>query len=257
MFAKTVCSSILFMFAALAAGGVYRAPYVITRITDRAGTELFRHVPEETRVMSEDNAFILTSLLESVAQQGTASLLSSLPIPLAAKTGTVGDETGNRDIWLACFNPDSVALDEATLKNEHLAVLAGSLTPEEHVVFEYFARGTEPKTVTEYWQIPDPPTDLMVTLTDGVAEITFTPPSRYICYRLYREDDAGFAILLTTFENASYPVRFSDPVAGLNGNYSYYVVPVHPALLLNGEPVCGRTSGKRRISVTHSFLFSP
>lgn len=298
-------------YAAIASGGIYTAPYVVTRITDRAGTELYCRVPEETRVMTEGNAFILTSLLMSVAQKGTASLLSSVPIPLAAKTGTVGDETGNRDIWLACFNPDyaavvwmgfddaengrclpkdcgggtypamlladvfsalypdgnapgfsvpdsvvSVALDETTLKNEHIAVLAGSLTPEDATVSEYFLRGTEPKDVTEYWQIPEPPTDLAVTLAGDTAEITFTPPSRYMSYRIYREDESGFAILLTTAENVSYPVRISDPVDRLNGRYTYYVVPVHPTLTAGGAPVCGRPSGKRMIFVQHASPFS-
>lgn len=299
-------------YAALASGGIYRAPFVVTRITDRAGTELFRHEPEEMRVMNEGNAFVLTSLLVNVAQKGTASLLSSVPIPLAAKTGTVGDETGNRDIWLACYNPDyaavvwmgfddaengrclpkdcgggtfpamllsevfsalypdgnapgftvpdsvvSVALDETTLKNEHVAVLAGSLTPQDQTVSEYFVRGTEPKTVTEYWQIPDPPTDLSVTLLNDVAEITFTPPSRYMRYRLYREDKDGFSILLQTVENVAYPVHFSDPVDQLNGSYAYYVVPVHPSLLIDGTPVCGRSSAKRMIFVQHSLTFLP
>ena len=297
-------------YAAIAAGGVYRAPYVVTRIADRAGTELYRHVAEETRVLSEGNAFILTSLLKSVAESGTASLLSALNIPLAAKTGTVGDESGNRDIWLAAFNPDyaavvwmgfddatggrclpkdsgggtypamllsgvfsalypdggapdfavpdsvtSVALDAVTLKNEHIAVLAGSLTPPRQTVNEYFVRGTEPKVVTDYWQIPDPPTDLTVTLIDDVAEITFTPPSRYMHYRLYREDASGFAILLTTAEDAAYTVHFSDPVESLDGDYAYFVVPVHPALSVNGAPVCGRPSGKRRICVRHGFPY--
>ena len=299
-------------YAALASGGIYRAPFVVTRITDRAGTELFRHEPEEMRVMSEGNAFVLTSLLVNVAKTGTANLLSSIPIPLAAKTGTVGDETGNRDIWLACYNPDyaavvwmgfddaengrclpkdcgggtfpamllsevfsalypdrnapdfavpdsvvSVVLDRATLENDHVAVLAGSLTPQDQTISEYFVRGTEPKTVTEYWQIPDPPTDLTVTLTNDVAEIAFTPPSRYMSYRLYREDSDGFSILLTTVENAAYPVHFSDPVDQLNGSYAYYVVPVHPSLLIDGTPVCGRSSAKRMIFVQHSLTFLP
>ncbi len=297
-------------YAALASGGIYRAPYAVTRITDRAGTELYRHEPEEMRVISEGNAFILTSLLKSVAEKGTASQLSSVPVPLAAKTGTVGDETGNRDIWLACYNPDyaavvwmgfddaengrclpkdcgggtypamllsevfstlypngnapdfpvpdsvvSVPLDEVTLKNEHLAVLAGTLTPQDQTVSEYFVRGTEPKAVTEYWQIPEPPTDLIVTLVDDVAEIKFTPPSRYMSYRLYREDESGFAILLTTVENAAYPVHFSDPTDKLNGTYGYYVVPVHPTLSVGGVPVCGRASGKRMIFVQHSIVY--
>jgi 1A family penicillin-binding protein len=299
-------------YAAIASGGIYRAPFVVTRITDRAGTELYRHDPEEMRVMTEGSAFILTSLLESVAQKGTASFLSAIPVPLAAKTGTVGDEAGNRDIWLACFNPEyaavvwmgfddasdgrclpkdcgggtypamllaevfselypdggapafrvpesvvSVALDAATLKNEHIAVLAGSLTPDEATVSEYFVRGTEPKSVTEYWQIPEPPTDLNVTLSLDTAEITFTPPSRYMSYRLYREDESGFAILLTTVENAAYSVRLTDPVDRLNGTYSYYVVPVHPALVADGMPLCGRASAKRQIFVQHAIPFLP
>lgn len=299
-------------YAALASGGVYRAPYVVTRITDRAGTELYRHLPEETRVMSEGNAFILTSLLTSVAKTGTANLLSAIPVPLAAKTGTVGDENGNRDIWLACYNPEyaavvwmgfddaengrclpkdcgggtypamlltevfsalypdgnapdfavpdsvvSVALDRTTLENEHTAVLAGSLTPFDKTVSEYFVRGTEPKTVTEYWQIPEPPTDLTVTLIDDAAEIAFTPPSRYMAYRLYREDESGFVILLTTVENAAFPVRFTDPVDQLNGRYSYYVVPVHPTLTVGGEQLIGRASGKRMIYVRHATPFLP
>ena len=133
----------------------------------------------------------------------------------------------------------------------------GSLTPREATVWEYFVRGTEPKTVTEYWQVPDPPTDLTVTLSDDVAEISFTPPSRYMTYRLYREDEDGFAILLATVENAAYPVRYSDPVNQLNGSFNYYVVPVHPALSAGGEPLCGRASGKRRIYVQHTGPFSP
>lgn len=299
-------------YAALAAGGVYREPVVVTRITDRAGTELYRHAPDDTRVMTEGNAFILTSLLTSVVKEGTASMLSALDIPLAAKTGTVGDETGNRDIWLCCYNPEyaavvwmgfddasggrclpadcgggtypamllfdvfsalyeereapdfsvpanviSVPLDAATLKNEHIAVLASGLTPTDKTFSEYFVKGTEPKEVSEYWQIPEPPTDLVVTVANDTAEITFTPPSRYMAYRLYREDASGFSILLTTFENAAYPVRFSDPVQYLNGEYAYYVVPVHPALLTDGQPLCGRESGRRWISVWHSLPFLP
>ena len=299
-------------YAALAAGGVYRTPYTVTRIPDRAGTELYCHEPDGTRVMSEGNAFVLTSLLKSVVQEGTASLLSSLPIPLAAKTGTVGDENGNRDIWLACCNPDyaavvwmgfddavrgrclpkdcgggtypamllsyvfsalypdgsapdfavpdsviQVPLDRVTLKNEHIAVLATGLTPPNETVSEYFVRGTEPKIVSDYWQLPEPPTDLSVTLSGDVAEITFTPPSRYMNYRLYREDADGFSVLKATFEAPVYPIRFSDPVGALNGSYAYYVVPVHPSLLSDGAPLCGRPSAKRWISVLHPILFYP
>ena len=97
-------------YAAIANGGVYNEPFVVTRITDRSGCELYRRESAPERVMNEGNAYILTTLLESVATDGTAHLLSALNIPLAAKTGTVGDETGNRDIWLACYNAEIAAV---------------------------------------------------------------------------------------------------------------------------------------------------
>ena len=299
-------------YAALASGGIYRAPYVITRIVDRAGAERYRREPSETRVLSEGNAFILTSLLKSVATVGTASLLSDLGTELAAKTGTVGDETGNRDIWLACYNPDyaavvwmgfddaengrclpkdcgggtypamllsevfralyadresprfavpdgvvSVRLDAATLNREHVAVLANGLTPDDCVLSEYFIRGTEPSVFSEYWQLPEPPADLCVLLSGDAAAVTFTPPSRYMRYRLYREDENGFAILLETFDPAGCPVTYSDPTDRLNGTYAYYVIPVHPALLSGEELLCGPASAKCRITVYHTVSLLP
>ncbi len=299
-------------YAALASGGIYRAPYAVTRITDRAGTELYRHTPDETRVLSEGNAYIPTSMLESVANSGTASLLSGVGIPLAAKTGTVGDETGNRDVWLACYNPDyaavvwmgfddasggrclpkdcgggtypamllsalfselyrdrtapvfpvpddvvSVPLDGAMLAREHVAVLANSLTPKDRIVYESFVRGTEPSETTPYWQIPEPPDDLAVLVADGSVGITFTPPSRYCGYRLYREDADGFSVLLATFECPVGSVRFTDDAAVLSGAYAYYVVPFHPDLYVGGTPLCGRASDKHRVFIRHVLSFSP
>ena len=97
-------------YAAFAAGGVYRAPVLIRRIEDRQGNILYSAVPFARRVMSEGNAFILTSMLQSVVQSGTAKALKDLPMEVAAKTGTVGDETGNRDVWLAAYTSRHAAV---------------------------------------------------------------------------------------------------------------------------------------------------
>ena len=296
-------------YAAIANGGVYREPYIVTRITDRSGCVLFSRSPRETRVLSEGNAFILTSLLKSVAESGTARLLSSLGMELAAKTGTVGDETGNRDIWLACFNPDCAAvvwmgfddaadgrclpsdcgggtypamlmsevlsnlyrdrtapvfsvpdsvclaaLDKTTLLREHAAVLATSLTPQSETVFEYFVKGSEPENYSSYWQVPEAPTDLSVSLSDDTVTLTFTPLSAKMQYRVYRVDETGFAILLQTIEHTVFSVTLKDDVSALNGLTGYFVVPVHPSLL-DGEPFAGRASETRWVSVLHPTDF--
>lgn len=291
-------------YAAIANEGVYRTPYVVVEITDRSGCTVYRHEDDAERVMSSGNAYILTSLLESVAQNGTARLLSALNIPIAAKTGTVGDETGNRDIWLACYNPEiaavvwmgfddansgrclpkdtgggtypamlltevfaslyadrdapdfavpddviTVSLDAVTLENEHDAVLANSLTPPDAIINEVFVRGTEPTVYSPYWQLPAAPDDLTVQIVNAQAEISFTPPSRSMQYRLYRESTDGFAILLATFEHVGFSVHYTDSLTSIDGSVAYYVVPVHPSLTTNGSPLTGASSKKYWISV--------
>ena len=103
---KELCAA----YAAFAAGGVYRPPILIRRIEDRDGRVIYESRPFARRVMSEGAAFILTSMLQSVVQSGTAKALSDLPLEVAAKTGTVGDETGNRDVWLAAYTAEHAAV---------------------------------------------------------------------------------------------------------------------------------------------------
>lgn len=97
-------------YAAFADGGVYRTPTLIRRIEDRNGRVLYESHPIARRVMSEGSAFILTSMLQSVVHKGTAKALADLPMEVAAKTGTVGDETGNRDAWLAAYTAEHAAV---------------------------------------------------------------------------------------------------------------------------------------------------
>ena len=97
-------------YAAFADGGVYRSPTLIRRIEDREGHVVYESHPIARRVMSEGSAFILTSMLQSVVQNGTAKALRDLPMEVAAKTGTVGDETGNRDVWLATYTAEHAAV---------------------------------------------------------------------------------------------------------------------------------------------------
>ena len=60
--------------------------------------------------MSEQSAFLLTSMLTSCVTEGTGRRLNT-GIPLAGKTGTTGlSETGgNLDAWMAAYNPEYAA----------------------------------------------------------------------------------------------------------------------------------------------------
>lgn len=99
-------------YAAIANEGVYTGSTTIRRIEDSEGNVVYESKPENTRVLDEANAFILTNILESVVDDGTGKKLALEGIELAGKTGTVsiGDGKGNRDAWMVAYNSDYTAV---------------------------------------------------------------------------------------------------------------------------------------------------
>jgi len=94
-------------YAALADGGIYHDAHLVTRIEDKHGNLLYKHEDEGRVVISEESAYIITDMLKTAASEGTAASLSSLGIPVAAKTGTSGLENGDTaDAWAAVYTPE-------------------------------------------------------------------------------------------------------------------------------------------------------
>lgn len=87
-------------------GGVYYEPYCVERIVGAGGETVYERKENGTRVISEQNAFLMTSLLQSVVKNGTGTRMLSANTPVAGKTGTVSMTGGNRDIWMAAYNPE-------------------------------------------------------------------------------------------------------------------------------------------------------
>ena len=94
-------------YAPFGNGGVFNSPHFITKVTDASGRVLYQHRTEGERVLSEQSAFLMTSLLQSVTSSGTGAKLSAAGTPVAGKTGTVNmTGGGNRDIWMAAYNTE-------------------------------------------------------------------------------------------------------------------------------------------------------
>src|SRR5690606_38447752 len=60
-------------YATFAAGGVLDAPVFIERIEDRDGDIVFEAERDPQRVISKESAFLITSMMRSVATEGTAA----------------------------------------------------------------------------------------------------------------------------------------------------------------------------------------
>ena len=96
-------------YTTFANGGLYSTPSLVLSISDSAGNPLYTYEPERERVMSEENAFILNDMLQSAIREGTGHRLGELDFALAGKTGTTGEGEGNRDAWMAAYNPEYAA----------------------------------------------------------------------------------------------------------------------------------------------------
>jgi len=81
---------------------------VIRRVEDPAGHVLYESKPTAQRVMSDESAFLMSSLLADVVNSGTAARVRALgfTVPAAGKTGTTSDFY---DAWFVGYTPKLVA----------------------------------------------------------------------------------------------------------------------------------------------------
>jgi penicillin-binding protein 1A len=96
-------------YAAFANGGFRVQPSLVRRIVAADGTLLWeRRLPAPPRVLDARDAFQLTSMLESVVDEGTGRVVRDLGVrgPVAGKTGTTNDGT---DVWFVGYTPTLVA----------------------------------------------------------------------------------------------------------------------------------------------------
>lgn len=89
-------------YSAIANGGNYIKPIYFTKILDREGNVLIDNTPEETEVVKESTAWLLTSAMEDVVKYGTGTACQLNNMPVAGKTGTT--DTYN-DLWFVGYTP--------------------------------------------------------------------------------------------------------------------------------------------------------
>ena len=89
-------------YAMIANNGTYIQPTFYTKVEDSDGKVVLEPNQKTEKVLSEDSAYIVKSLLKSVVNDsgGTASYCAIKGIDVAAKTGTTNDEY---DRWLCGF----------------------------------------------------------------------------------------------------------------------------------------------------------
>ena len=86
--------------AVLANGGIRNDPYVIERVLDRNGDELWAHEPDPQRVISEQSACLASQILKGNVESGTGTAARLSGREAAGKTGTA---QSFGDAWFVGF----------------------------------------------------------------------------------------------------------------------------------------------------------
>ncbi len=92
-------------YSVFANQGFLVEPVFVLKIIDRDGKVIEEAVSERRKAIEKDTAFIMTSLMESVVQQGTGQRIKALGRPAAGKTGTTNDMY---DAWYIGYTPEYI-----------------------------------------------------------------------------------------------------------------------------------------------------
>lgn len=95
-------------YATFAGGGTFEMPRLVRAIRGPDEKELELPIlPPSMRVLDEAESYLITNMMTSVIDHGTAQRAKSLGRPVAGKTGTSNEA---KDTWFAGFSTDVVAV---------------------------------------------------------------------------------------------------------------------------------------------------
>lgn len=92
-------------YATLASGGQFEQPVFVRRIKTPDGESVVLDHEEPKQTIRPQIAYLITSLMQSVVEDGTAQRVKVLDRPVAGKTGTTNE---SRNAWFIGFTPDLV-----------------------------------------------------------------------------------------------------------------------------------------------------
>ena len=181
-------------YASFSNGGYYIEPYSYTKLINKDTNETIETKINKKKVMSEETAYMMTSMLQSAAEMGLYGQYNIGGAAYGAKTGTSNfdDATLNshpnwpanavNDLWVTGISPDyAISVWYGYLKRDENYVSNAITTANHRTLFQAVARGvfkngstwTKPEGVSEVevefgtWPAKLPseytPSDLKVT----------------------------------------------------------------------------------------------
>ena len=178
-------------YATFASEGIRSEPIVIKRIVDGNGAELESYEPQPKEAIDRTTAYLVTSLLKSVVEEGTGRGAQVLGKPLAGKTGTTNNYI---DAWFMGYAPSIVTgvwvgydNSQASLGNKETGARAAL-----PIWINVMARALADKPAEDF------------TATDDVVFVKIDPESGLLA----REDATD--VYNDVFRRGTEPTQYAD-----------------------------------------------
>ncbi|HTW91651.1 MAG TPA: PBP1A family penicillin-binding protein [bacterium] len=163
----------------LASNGIKVKPIMITRVEDAHGDVLEDNRPEEQAVLRPQTAYVLTNMMESVVNEGTATEIRQLGYDglAAGKTGTTDDYA---DAWFIGFTPQItcgvwVGFDK---KKTIFSGATGGVVAAP--IWGDFMKTVNPDTLpSDSFPVPDSVTTVAICEQTGLRATPYCPRVRY------------------------------------------------------------------------------
>ena len=156
-------------------------PSFVTKIVDRNGNVLEELIPGKEKVIEKSTAFLMTSLLEGVVQNGTGWRAKALGRPVAGKTGTTNDLF---DAWFLGYTPRLttgvwVGFDEEASLGQHET---GSRAASP--IWVAFMKRVLKDTPVRVFQVPE---GVVFTQIDAETGLLPIPESKETIFECFKE----------------------------------------------------------------------
>lgn len=160
-------------YGVFANAGIRVEPIAILRIEDRKGNLLYEAKHAEEQVITSAEAYVMTSLLESVFDDGgTAHRVSAtIKRPIAGKTGTTAT-----DAWLVGYTPELAAAVWVGYDKDRKLTVA-----EAHraaPIFARFIEGSLSAVPPKYFPVPKGVVNVFIDPTSGKLAAATCPSRR-------------------------------------------------------------------------------
>ncbi|OGN30643.1 MAG: hypothetical protein A3I92_01785 [Candidatus Yanofskybacteria bacterium RIFCSPLOWO2_02_FULL_43_10b] len=163
-------------YGVFANDGLRQIPAFILRVEDGAGNILEEYKPKEERVLAQQTARMITSLLSDNRARspvfGPNSSLYFRDRPIAAKTGTTQE---NRDAWVVGYTPSlSVGVWVGNNDNQSMTRQGAGISASGPIWHDFMAKALQDQPVEEF--LPADPVEVDKIMLNGSYLVEKTIP---------------------------------------------------------------------------------